>query len=150
MDPNHRLYIKDGEVWRSPCGFKLFKTALFISATRGRLPLTPAPCRYLLVRCDICLCGLCIVVRLNQLPVGHGWFALILFWLWIICYDGWTYLVTSCPDICQSRPSVNRNVEKNERKCPGGGFTQSHTSSDRGTSRAVCLHFQRFISNTME
>lgn len=88
--------------------------------------------------------------RCSAEPVGHGWFALILFWLWIICYDGWTYLVTSCPDICQSRPSVNRNVEKNERKCPGGGFTQSHTSSDRGTSRAVCLHFQRFISNTME
>lgn len=40
-------------------------------------------------------------------------------WLWIICYDGWTCLVTSCPDICQSKLSVNRNVEKNEIKCPG-------------------------------
>lgn len=33
-------------------------------------PLTPAPCRYLLVRCDICLCGLRIVVRLNQLVMA--------------------------------------------------------------------------------
>lgn len=43
-------------------------------------------------------------------------------WLWIICYDGWTCLVTSCPDICQSRLSVNRNVEKNVH----GGHAVTH------------------------
>ena len=51
-------------------------------------------------------------------PVGHGCLLSHCVWLWIICYDGWTCLVTSCPDVCQSRLSVNRNVEKDERKCP--------------------------------
>lgn len=39
-------------------------------------------------------------------------------WIWIICYDGWTCVVTSCPDACQSSQCVNRNVENNERNCP--------------------------------
>lgn len=64
----------------------------------------------------ICLCRLCFTALSNQLVMPDLLSHCV--WLWIICYDGWICLVTSCLDVCQSRLSVNRNVEKNERKCP--------------------------------
>lgn len=108
-------------------------------------PIRTDPCRYLLVK----MCYLFVQTLLSN-PLVMADLLSRCVWIWIICYDGWTCLVTPCPDICQSRLSVNRRCWERWDKTSTEAM-QSHTNYHHNdTPQVVCLGFQRFISHMLE
>ena len=108
-------------------------------------PVRTDPCRYLLVK----MCYLFVQTLLSN-PLLMADLLSRCVWIWIICYDGWTCLVTSCPDVCQSRLSVNRRCWEGRDKTSTEAMQSPTNYHHNDAPQVVCLGFQRFISHMLE